>query len=211
MTPKLYDLAAHYDVRCWQWIVGGDRTRLYASAGNTWITDAGTVAEVIASGRVSSIASLAELAEVLRGQAPGLVPDWLVACPDFVQPERGAYTAEQLHAYAAHARWRAEVRGVRVRLSTGETVPVSTARGDDRIALQMVVAAIDGGMRPDGATFKFADGVARPIQNDDMRIAAAAALDHVQRCFDVEADLVSRIVATPPGVTVTAQIDAAFV
>ncbi|MEP9397933.1 hypothetical protein [Mesorhizobium sp. KR2-14] len=112
-----------------------------------------------------------------------------------------------LVAYVAHTRWMREVSGITVPIG-GEDVPVSTDRGDDRHALHTNYSAIVGGLRRDGAAFKFADGVSRAVSNDDMMTAILAALAHVQHCFDLELQALASIAAG--NITTTGEIDAFF-
>lgn len=82
-------------------------------------------------------------------------------------------------------RWSEEISGVDITIGE-DIVPVSTARGDDRTALHMEFSRIVANIRPDGATFNFADTVPRSVSNEDMMLAIQAALNHVQTCFDRE-------------------------
>ncbi|WP_127142829.1 DUF4376 domain-containing protein [Pelagibacterium montanilacus] len=105
-------------------------------------------------------------------------------------------TADDLRASKiaalAEKRWRVETSGVTVVIGEDE-IPVSTRRGDDREALHVAFSAINAGLRPDGATFKFADGIPRAMPNTNMIMCVAAALAHVQGCFDHEAGLIGQI------------------
>jgi len=110
-------------------------------------------------------------------------------------------------AHIADRRWRREVAGITVEIA-GEPVMVSTQRGDDRAALHQVYSAIRDGLRPDGATFNFADGKPRSVNNADMMAAILAALAHVQAAFDLGANVLAQYEA---GVIMTvADVDAAF-
>ncbi|MBB4042008.1 hypothetical protein GGR34_003693 [Microvirga flocculans] len=95
-------------------------------------------------------------------------------------------------AYLAEERWKAETGGITVTVG-GEAIPVSTARGDDRAALDSTYAAIRDGLRQDGDMFKFADNKSRAMSNDDMQTVILAVLGHVQACFNVEGALLARI------------------
>lgn len=112
-----------------------------------------------------------------------------------------------LFAFAADLRWRREVAGVAATVG-GETVTVSTARGDDRAALHMTYSALKDGLRADGATFNFADGKPRKVSNADMEAAVLAALAHVQSAFDLGERVYARIDAGE--ITAEAQIEAMF-
>lgn len=89
-------------------------------------------------------------------------------------------------------RWEVETGGVTVPIN-GEDVLVSTARGDDRTNLHIMMTTIVGGMRQDGATFNFADSKPRSVSNADMLMAITAALSHVQAAFDREAEITTEI------------------
>ncbi|WP_164879608.1 DUF4376 domain-containing protein [Afifella aestuarii] len=118
-----------------------------------------------------------------------------------------ALTVEELKAEVARLRWEREVAGIEVVIA-GETVPLSTARGDDRQALDSTYAAIRDGLRQDSATFKFADLTSRAVSNADMRAAVVAALAHIQACFDLEGLVAAEIDAGM--ITNKAQVRAAF-
>lgn len=91
----------------------------------------------------------------------------------------------ELRARLAARRWDVETGGIVVSVA-GEPVQLSTARGDDRAALDSIYAALRDELRPEGAAFKFADGISRSVSNADMMAACLAALAHVQHCFNVE-------------------------
>lgn len=95
-------------------------------------------------------------------------------------------------------RWEVEIGGVEVEIG-GETVTISTARGDDRLNLHIMMTLIGAGQRPDGATFNFADGVPRSVSNADMLVAIGAALAKVQAAFDREAEVTALIEAAEDG------------
>jgi hypothetical protein len=89
-------------------------------------------------------------------------------------------------------RWEVETGGVTVPIN-GEEVLVSTARGDDRTNLHVMMTTITNGMRQDGATFNFADSKPRSVSNADMLTAIGAVLSHVQSAFDKEAEITNEI------------------
>jgi hypothetical protein len=89
-------------------------------------------------------------------------------------------------------RWEVETGGVNVPIN-GEEVLVSSARGDDRTNLHVMMTTIVGGMRQDGATFNFADSKPRSVSNADMLTAIGAVLSHVQSAFDKEAEITNEI------------------
>ena len=112
-----------------------------------------------------------------------------------------------LLAYTADVRWQKETGGIMVATSIG-VIPVSTERGDDRDALQNVYSALRDGLRPDGATFKFADDVPRSVPNADMMKVVVSAFAFVQKCFDKEANITAQFKAGM--ITSKVQIDAQF-
>jgi len=89
-------------------------------------------------------------------------------------------------------RWEVETGGVTASIN-GEQVLVSTARGDDRTALHVEFTRLLAGLRPDGATFNFADTLPRSVTNEEMTSAINAALIHVQASFDTEDHITSLI------------------
>lgn len=89
-------------------------------------------------------------------------------------------------------RWEVETGGVTVTIN-GEDVLVSTARGDDRTALHVEFTRLLAGLRPDGATFNFADTLPRKVTNEEMTGAINAALIHVQASFNIEDHITSLI------------------
>jgi hypothetical protein len=69
-------------------------------------------------------------------------------------------------------RWEVEISGLEVEIN-GEPVTVSTARGDDRLNLHIMLTLFGAGQRPDCAVFNFADGKPRAVSNADMLMAIA--------------------------------------
>lgn len=89
-------------------------------------------------------------------------------------------------------RWEVEIGGVTVPIGN-EQVLVSTARGDDRLNLHIMMTTIAAGLRQDGDTFNFADGKPRSVSNADMMAAIGAALSHVQYAFNKEDAITTEI------------------
>lgn len=115
--------------------------------------------------------------------------------PDYVPP------AVDLASYLADRRWQAEVAG-----TVWNGWPVAT----DQTSQQKVLAefvAVGGGLRTDGAVWKFADGEFRAVSNADFASLAMAVRNHIESCFALEASLLSGISAGT--VTTTSEIDAA--
>lgn len=94
--------------------------------------------------------------------------------------------AERLAELAA-IRYAAEVAGITV-----SGLPVQTDR-ESRPNLIAAYAAAAAGLRSTGAAWKFADGVARQVSAETLMEMATAVLDHVQRCYDHEAELAAEI------------------
>lgn len=109
--------------------------------------------------------------------------------------------------YLASVRYRYETGGVNVKIGE-DWVRLSTARGDDRAALQSTYSAIKDDLRPDNSFFKFADGVSRAVSNEDMRDAIVTAFGFVQSAFDIEAQGAAGVIAGQ--ITSKAGIDALF-
>jgi hypothetical protein len=112
-----------------------------------------------------------------------------------------------LAEYTAAKRYAVEIAGVDVTIG-GVTVPVSTRRGNDREVMTATFVAIAGGLRTDGATFVFDDGIPRSVSNAEMQGAILAALAHVQVAFDKQREVMAAIGAGT--ITNTAGVDAAF-
>ena len=175
-----------------------------------WATDAGTVfsgpkQKVITTDDADYVAFLGGgyVARSWPRDADGL--QTIAALQDVLSPY-GMFA--DLRGYAAHARWVKETSWITVTLSTGESVPVSTARGDDRDGLRDAFLGVQSGMRVDGSVFKFPDGVSRPVSNADIVSITTAAFLHVQAAFDREAAVAAAIVAET--ITTIAEVDAAF-
>ena len=95
--------------------------------------------------------------------------------------------AEKL-AVLAEYRFGLETSGI-----IWNTWPVDTAREVRGNLMGIYLGARDG-YRPEGAGFKFSDGISRPLTNVQAQQMAVAVLGYVQACFDHEkalAELVS--------------------
>jgi hypothetical protein len=114
---------------------------------------------------------------------------------------------EGLLEYLARRRWEVETGGITV-LVDGQPAPLPTSRGDERAALQSTYSAIRDGLRLDGDSFKFADGVPRAVSNADMMAAIVAAFRHVQGAFNAEGAVRAQIEAGT--LHTTPQVEQAF-
>jgi len=137
----------------------------------------------------------------VRAAYEGLIQQGLVVV------EEADQTVDALKAYVTRQRYYREIGGTSITLN-GETIPVSTARGDERATLNATYSMIRDGLRQDGAAFKFNDGVSRRVPNAVMQAVILVVSGHVQACFDIEADLLDGIAAGT--ITTTDQIDAAY-
>ena len=134
-------------------------------------------ADAIPDGKISTAA----VAKRVEGSVKWV--NTLINAPVLTLAERRTAAISQLK----EKRWQIEIGGVDVTLSTEEVVPVSTGRGDVRTDLHIQMTTIGAGMRTDGATFNFSDGVPRSVSNADMLTVISSALTHVQAAFDREA------------------------
>ena len=110
---------------------------------------------------------------------------------------------EQLVTYAAAARFKREAGGLTV-----DGIPVATDRGSQaKITAAVVIAQLNPGWT---TTWKAASGSFIEINAAQITAIGEAVVVFVGRCFAVEASLVAAIKASPPTVTLQAEIDAAF-
>ena len=111
-------------------------------------------------------------------------------------------TKAELIAYAADRRWQAEQAG-----TTWNSFPIHT---DDRSQGKYLseLQAITLGVRIDGDPWKFADGIFRPVSNEDFPQLAIAAREHVRTVFGVEAVVLAEIEAGT--ITMHDEIEASF-
>lgn len=126
-----------------------------------------------------------------EGDPPSL--DGVVPAPAELSPAIVAASARHqfLLGLLAARRYRAETAGI-----TWNGWPVATDRAS-QAALGNARQAVAAGLRADGATWKFADGVHQPLTNAQILELAAAVFGHVQACFDREAELAAVIRASP--------------
>jgi hypothetical protein len=99
--------------------------------------------------------------------------------------EQAARLARDLSRFAA-IRWERESRGV---LWNGWPV------ASDEISQAKLTGAVLAtlvGARSDGAEWKFADGVARPLTNANLQALGTAVAAHVQACYSHEASLAAQ-------------------
>ncbi|HEV2556796.1 MAG TPA: DUF4376 domain-containing protein [Bosea sp. (in: a-proteobacteria)] len=170
----------------------------------------GVVVEIMSSPDGEDFAELfhPEIVAACRPCGAEVTQGWLLKAGELVAPPPPAPpTRAELITRLKNQRWQREIAGVTAMIG-GQPVLVSTARGDERATLHATLTAISLGLRSDGATYNFADGVPRAVSNADMQGAIMAALAHVQGAFDLELALTADIEAGE--ITAFADIDAAF-
>ena len=108
-----------------------------------------------------------------------------------LRDEVPAPTLEELRSkakqLAAARRYDAETGGM-----TWRNLPVATDR-DSQSKISAAYQAARDGWRPDDGSWKFADGVIRPLTNTDLVEIAKSALVFVQSCFNEEATVINEI------------------
>jgi hypothetical protein len=189
-------IADHY------WIIGG-AADVYQSKSNTRVPTSNPdyAAWSVPYGPPTSIASEAELAEVLKTQgAP--TPAWLLNMgAGFIQPTPTTYTKDQLTAYCADARQRKYAADITV-----NGLPFST----DPVSLGGLNAAMlyTSDKQVNAFSWKLPDGTfitLTALQVKDLQSVVAA---FGQSCFVCEDDTLTKVEAGT--VTTLAQIDALF-
>ena len=188
-----------FDARNWYWIVGDDGA-IYSSSRNCYVTpdDQAYLAWQQHGRSATPIGSQAELLYYVKDS----LPEWLAGLPNFARPGPESYSAEQLIAYVADARYRAEIRGVVVASSRIATDRQSQAMINGAVAYLAAQSA--------GSTirWKTAGGVWIDVDLQGVTAVAVAVGSHVQSMFAIEEDVVAAVKA---GTTTTLeQIDAAF-
>lgn len=115
----------------------------------------------------------------------------------------GAASKTALLAYAAAARYAKEIAGLTV---------AGVAVATDRVSQAQITGAWATVQANPGAViqWKAADGSWSSLNASQITALANAISAHVQACFAAEATLDAAINASPPTVTATAAIDAAF-
>ena len=187
------------NIRNHYWIIGGSAD-VYESASNTIVAaDDSIYVEWAANNTTSPIASEAELADVLKPY--NLLPAWLFNAPSFIQPMSGQYSAPQLVAYSADARYRKASGGCTI-----GGMPYLT----DPVARNTVASAHDYAVANPGhiTDWKLADGAFVQINEAELAHVLQEMATFVQSCFTCESNTLSGI----NGGTITnvAAIDAAF-
>lgn len=130
---------------------------------------------------------------------------------DPTAPDSRPYLAPasvDLTAYAALVRYYAETGAITATVG-GKSVPVSTSKAD-RNGYRDTMLGILAGIREDGATFKFADGVSRAATNAEIQTAIAAAFARVQALFDAEGAVQADRAKSRPTIKTLDDVDAAF-
>jgi len=179
----------YFNVFNWYWIVADSVTEVFSSARSIYVpvADETYQAWVAVGNCPTRIDTEHNLIAVLAVQASGIT----VPSPD------------GLIAYASNARWVKEVAGITV-----NGVLVAT---DDR-SKQMILGARVKANADSAFTTPWvgADGSITVLTAAQIIAISDAVLSHVQSCFQSFATLVPGLIATPPTITTTAQIDAAF-
>lgn len=93
----------------------------------------------------------------------------------------------QLKEFAASKRWAVETSGC-----PWNGFVVSTDR-ESQSKLIAVFVAMGAGLRSDGETWKFDDGVFRPLSNAEAQHMIATSLTHIKTAFAVEASVLADI------------------
>lgn len=86
----------------------------------------------------------------------------------------------RLTAHLAEYAWRDEVSGTEY-----NGLPLRTDR-DAQLKIMLEEQSIARGERPDGAEWKFADNVERPVSNEEFPLMASAVRSHVKRRHSAE-------------------------
>lgn len=117
----------------------------------------------------------------------------------FTAPQAGV---DELASHAANLRWRKETGG-----TTWNGYPVHTDRESQAKLNAAYVMARDG-LWADGAGWKFADGLFRPLTATEAQDLAKTVSAHVQGCYAVEAQVLAEIEAGT--ITTREEVEAAF-
>ena len=183
----------------WFWAVADHPDGVYSSKTNTYV--AADDPELAAWGQTPiPIPDEVELWSVMSANEPHRFKPWLFNGATFVQPAVGAYTAEQLAAYAGDVRWQAEITGVsggtayrtdRVSRALLNTT-LSYLRANTAVTVQW--KALDG-------TFTTLDAAGMETFNNDVNT-------HVELCYETERGCKADIDAGT--ITTLAEIDALF-
>jgi len=185
------------------WAIASSTTDVYQSKSNTvvpigdpaydgWKTSRGAQA--------TNIASVAELAEVLRANGSPL-PAWLLAAPSFIQPAAGAYSKPQLAAYNGDARSR--------KASGGCTIGGKPYLSDP-VSRNTVGSAHDYAVANPGhiTDWKLADGTFIQLDEAGLAHVLQQMATFVQQCFTCESTTLASI--NSGTITLVAQVDTAY-
>lgn len=183
----------------WYWIIGGDTSKVYSSATNTYVSanDATYLAWRSWGNSPPDIATEADIWMYVSDKQP----DWMFDGTTFSQPAIGAYTKSQLTAYAANARWRKEIGGISL-----QGIPVAT---DDRSKQMILGARLAAQANPDFTTsWVGTDGNVYPLNGAQLIGVSDAVLAHVSNCFTLFATVKAAI--ADGSVTTITEVDAVF-
>jgi hypothetical protein len=178
-----------YNPRDWYWIVGGDQERVFSSKAGTYVSPEDTAyAEFLQSYGPTSIATEAELLEVLSQQAPDVVME----------------TKLGLIAYANRLQWAMATGGYMATIN-GQQVPFSTTP-ESLGLISGKVARLQQPNPPATILWQVGPSDFVNIAAADFEAAAIAIADYVQATFDVLSAVMIKIKS---GQTTTkAQVDA---
>jgi hypothetical protein len=194
------------NIRDHYWSIGNSPTDVYQSKSNTLVlvNNADYVAWMNLNGAPSPIATVAELAEVLKNYGTPL-PLWLLAAtPTFIQPTSTTYSKPQLSAYSADARYRRSNAGIVVTSISAKTFASDTASRNS------IDAAYSYTKENPAATqqWKMTDGSFVTLNAAGVvKVMNAMAL-FAQNCYTCESTTNTSI--TSGTITTLAQIDTAF-
>lgn len=120
-------------------------------------------------------------------------------------PDPEPPTVEQLLDYLGRKRVEVEEGGIVV-----NGVPVATDRLHSQVKITGAYVKAMADPEYQVTNWKIAPGVFIPLLDNATIIAIGDAVtDHVQACFDKEAELAAEITADPPTITTYEEIDAA--
>jgi hypothetical protein len=192
----MVDFRAHY------WIVGGDGSQAYSSAINGYVpaSDPGFAAYV----GPGSILNEAELWKALASN--GVVyPDWMFNGTTFSQPTPTTYTKAQLAAYAADARFRRTIVGIKV-----TSISSSSYFASDTASRNSIDATYAYMIEAPTATvqWKMMDNSFVTLDKPKTTTVMKDMASFAQSCYTCESTTVTSI--NGGTITTLAQVDSAF-
>lgn len=202
LPPPSFNFA---DVNDHYWVIDESETEVYQSKTNTIVSV--TNQDFIdwqqnVCPSATPIGSIAELSAVLKQRGSSL-PDWLLNTqPSFIQPTSSTYSNSQLIAYDANARWIKEQGGYKT--SWGMLIETN-----DRSQAKVNGCRIAADTSNQYTTKWYsADGTIWNLTNTQCKALANELQLHINKCFIISADDVSKIGLGT--MTTLAQIDAAY-